>query len=379
MHTSTSALVAATPTEVLPPHRETAISWPDEPRRTEEQFHLAALAAQDLIWDWDLVGGVVTWAGTTDPYFGLPPRVVNAQAGDHYRMWADRVHPEDLAGTQAASRAAISGGADSWEHEYRFRRGDGSYTVILERAYISRDPAGGAVRVVGAMRDVSARKEAERATTRLASIVASSTDAIVGKTLDGVVTSWNAAAERIFGYSEREMVGRSIFVLIPEELHGSERELLDRIRRGERVEFADAERIRKDGTRITIALTVSPIWDSCGLVSAPRPSSATSPTGSAPTPSWPGERSAIGRWCRPPRSIVWTAGSGGAVRRAPGFLGALHRSALEASFGHRMAGGGARRRSRSGQEGTGIAPARLAGSTRCGAGSGRRPRRSIVT
>ena len=131
------------------------------------------------------------------------------------------------------------------------------------------------------MRDVTLAQEAERAATRLAAIVASSTDAIVGKTLEGVVTSWNAAAERIFGYSEREMVGQSIFVLIPEELHDSERELLDRIRRGERVEFADAERIRKDGTRINIALTVSPIWDSSGRWSAPRPSSATSPSGSS--------------------------------------------------------------------------------------------------
>ena len=96
--------------------------------------------------------------------------------------------------------------------------------------------------------------------------MASSNDAIVGKTLDGIVTSWNASAERIFGYSEREMVGQSIFVLIPEELHEAERDLLERIRRGERVDFADTVRIRKDGTRIDIALTVSPIWDSSGVV-----------------------------------------------------------------------------------------------------------------
>ncbi|CAN5790097.1 hypothetical protein BH24GEM1_BH24GEM1_21410 [soil metagenome] len=116
------------------------------------------------------------------------------------------------------------------------------------------------------MRDVSRRQDAERATTRLAAIVASSTDAIIGKTLEGIVTSWNAAAERIFGYSETEMVGQSIFVLIPEELHDAERDLLERIGCGERVDFADTVRIRKDGRKIFIALTVSPIWDSAGTV-----------------------------------------------------------------------------------------------------------------
>jgi PAS domain S-box-containing protein len=160
---------------------------------------------------------------------------------------------------------AIEGGAKSWEHEYRFRRVDGSYAQILERAFIARDGEK-AVRIVGAMQDISGRTESERATTRLAAIVATSDDAIIGKTLDGVVTSWNPAAERIFGYSEAEMVGRSIFVLIPEDLHQEERDLLESIRRGQRVDFADAVRVRKDGSRINIALAVTPIWSSAGTV-----------------------------------------------------------------------------------------------------------------
>ena len=238
----------------------------EEDRRIQERFQLAARATQDLLWDWDLVRGEIVWAGATRPYFDLPPEQIAPLPGDQYRSWAVRVHPDDLATTETAARAAIESGAESWEHEYRFRRADDSYAHILERAFIARDEAGRALRIVGAMRDVSARSEMEGSTTRLAAIVASSNDAIVGKTLDGVVTSWNAAAERIFGYSEREMLGRSIFVLIPEELHAAERDLLRRLRRGERVDFADTVRIRKDGTRIDIALTVSPIWDSSGVV-----------------------------------------------------------------------------------------------------------------
>jgi two-component system cell cycle sensor histidine kinase/response regulator CckA len=96
--------------------------------------------------------------------------------------------------------------------------------------------------------------------------VASSSDAIVGKTLDGVVTSWNAAAERIFGYTEAEMIGRSIFSLIPENLHEAERVLLQQIVQGEQVELSETERITKDGRHIFIALRVSPIRDSQGRV-----------------------------------------------------------------------------------------------------------------
>jgi len=102
------------------------------------------------------------------------------------------------------------------------------------------------------------------AMSRLAAIVTSSTDAIVGKTLDGTVTSWNTAAERIFGYSAAEMIGQPIFRLIPEDQHDIERDLLERLRRGESVEFGEAERIRKDGQHIWISLSVSPVRDAEG-------------------------------------------------------------------------------------------------------------------
>ena len=109
-------------------------------------------------------------------------------------------------------------------------------------------------------------KEAHEATARLAAIVASSSDAIIGKTLDGVVTSWNAAAERTFGYPASEMVGQSVFKLIPDELHDTEGDVLARLRRGESVELSETERIRKDGKRIWISLSVSPIRDASGVI-----------------------------------------------------------------------------------------------------------------
>jgi PAS domain S-box-containing protein len=110
-------------------------------------------------------------------------------------------------------------------------------------------------------RDVTLEREAREAAARLVAIVSSSSDAIIGKTLDGIITSWNASAERIFGYSAQEMIGVSVFKLVPPELHEAERQLLERLRRGEAVAFSESERIRKDGKRVWTSLSVSPIRD----------------------------------------------------------------------------------------------------------------------
>jgi PAS domain S-box-containing protein len=234
----------------------------EELRGNQERWELAAAATGDLIWDWDLEQGHVAWTGALRPYFGR----AESTWVSRYDAWASKVHPEDLGATKAAARLAMESGADSWEHEYRFRRIDGTYAAILERARIVRDDGGRAVRIVGALRDITRLRASEQATLRLAAIVTSASDAIVGKTLDGVITSWNAAAERIFGYTEQEMLGQSVFLLVPEELHAAERAMLARVRQGERIDFSVAERFRKDGSRISISLTLSPIWDPSGVV-----------------------------------------------------------------------------------------------------------------
>jgi two-component system cell cycle sensor histidine kinase/response regulator CckA len=125
-------------------------------------------------------------------------------------------------------------------------------------------PSAEGLTVVG--QDVTQRIHSNEITARLAAIVASSEDGIIGKRLDGTITSWNRAAEEIFGYSAAEMIGNSIYRLIPPELHDAEADILRRVARGEPVEFSEVERIRKDGRRILIALTVSPIKDAAGNV-----------------------------------------------------------------------------------------------------------------
>jgi PAS domain S-box-containing protein len=116
------------------------------------------------------------------------------------------------------------------------------------------------------LHDVSSRKAAEFANSRISAIVDSSDDAIISKSLDGIITTWNAGAERIFGYSAEEMIGQPILRLIPPELRAEETKILSLIRRNQRVEHFDTERIRKDGTRVDVSITVSPIKDGSGAI-----------------------------------------------------------------------------------------------------------------
>ena len=107
---------------------------------------------------------------------------------------------------------------------------------------------------------------AERLANLLASIVESSDDVIVSKNLDGIITSWNKAAERIFGYSAAEAIGQPITLVIPEDRQSEEREILTRIRRGERLDHFETVRRRRDGSSIVVSLTVSPVKDAHGNI-----------------------------------------------------------------------------------------------------------------
>ena len=108
--------------------------------------------------------------------------------------------------------------------------------------------------------------QAEEITGLLAAIVASSDDAIVSKNLDGIITSWNKSAERMFGYAAEEAIGQHITLVIPPERHAEESDILDRLRRGERVDHFQTVRRRKDGRLLDVSLTISPVRDSSGRV-----------------------------------------------------------------------------------------------------------------
>jgi len=116
------------------------------------------------------------------------------------------------------------------------------------------------------LHDITERKQWEAARLHLAAIVESSDDAILSKDLDGIVTSWNAAAERMYGYSASEMIGKSVVRIYPPERQGEFDRIMGRIRNGERVDHYETIRMRRDGKRLTVSVTVSPVKDSTGTI-----------------------------------------------------------------------------------------------------------------
>src|ERR1051325_5437065 len=114
--------------------------------------------------------------------------------------------------------------------------------------------------------DIIEREREERAPALLSAIVDSSDDAIISKNLEGIITSWNKGAERVFGYTAAEAVGRSITMLIPPDRLHEEPKILEQLKRGERVNHFETIRMRKDGSLLDISLTISPVKDSDGRV-----------------------------------------------------------------------------------------------------------------
>ncbi len=143
---------------------------------------------------------------------------------------------------------------------------DGNWTELLLHSAPTRDAAGQPTGTINLLVDVTAQQQDHEEVYRLAAIVESSEDAIVSKDLSGVIKTWNAGAERLFGYGAEEVVGKHIGLLIPSDRQDEEELILSRVRRGDRVEHFDTIRVRKDGAKLPISLTVSPIRNAQGVV-----------------------------------------------------------------------------------------------------------------
>jgi PAS domain S-box-containing protein len=152
------------------------------------------------------------------------------------------------------------------DYPLTIRHISGRATDVLYNATVYRNEAGEVQGVFAAARDITERKRAEAAMQRMVAIVESSDDAIIGKTLDGIITSWNSGAEKLFGYSAEEIVGKPILALIPPEYLKEEADIVERLKRGESINHFETVRVRKGGQRIDISLTVSPIRDSHGRI-----------------------------------------------------------------------------------------------------------------
>ncbi len=206
-----------------------------------------------------LDGTILTWNAAAERIFGY-------SSAEMIGSPVFRLIPPELHQKERDLLARISKG-ERVEHVETTRvRKDGSLCTIELSVSPVLDESGAIVGASSFKRDISARKRAETATARLAAIVESSGDAIISKELDGTITSWNSAAERMYGYSASEMIGRSIFTVVPQNLEHEEREILDRVAGGGNVAHYETVRTRRDGSLIEVSLTISPIRSTAGVI-----------------------------------------------------------------------------------------------------------------
>jgi len=175
-----------------------------------------------------------------------------------------RIHPDDLDAVSESYRALFVENK-IFDVEYRMRHKNGRWIWVRNRA-LSTFEQDGTLLADGLLTDITATKEAEKLDSQLAAIVRSSSNAIIGKAADGSILSWNPAAERMFGYSAAEAVGKHISMLVPPERLYEVPSVIGRVARGERVDRFDSVCLRKDGTRIEVSLAISPMADRHGAL-----------------------------------------------------------------------------------------------------------------
>ncbi len=219
------------------------------------------MAAGDLgDWSWDARTGLTSLSSRAAAIFGLPG------AGAYQReVVRARLLPEEQEAARKATEDALAN-RTVYNRESRVVRPSGEIIWVTSRGHGSYDESGAVTGMIGVVQEVTERKRTEEARGRLAAVVESSADAIISKTLESIITTWNAGAERIFGYRPEEAIGRSVTMLIPADHVDEEPAILARLRRGERIEHYETVRVRKDGSLINVSLSVSPIVDPNGVI-----------------------------------------------------------------------------------------------------------------
>ena len=223
--------------------------------------HLARVveSSDDAIVSKDLNGIITSWNRAAERMFGYSAEEAIGQS-IRVIIPTDRQSEEDMVLGRIRCGHAVT------QFDTIRQRKDGTLIPISLTVSPIHNDAG---QVIGASKIARDRTELERAAVagnQLAAIVASSDDAIVSKDLNGIITSWNHAAERMFGYPATETIGRSIRMLIPQELQSEEDVVLAKIRAGEKIDHYETVRQRKDGTRLDVSLTVSPIRNQSGEI-----------------------------------------------------------------------------------------------------------------
>jgi len=234
-----------------------------ESRRLQEQLRRSERELRDFVENateglhWVGPDGRIIWANHAEL------ELLGYAADEYIGHSISEFHADQDVITDILNR--LRAGEELRDYEATLRAKDGSLKHVLINSSVYRED-GRFVHSRCFTRDITAWRQAEEASRRLAAIVASSDDAIIGKTLDGTVTDWNQGAERLNGYTTAEMVGQPISQLIPIDRPDEFPSIMNRLRRGERIDHYETERICKDGRRLTVSVTISPVRDLSGRI-----------------------------------------------------------------------------------------------------------------
>jgi PAS domain S-box-containing protein len=215
--------------------------------------------SDDAIVSKTLDGVITSWNRGAERLFGY---TAAEAVGQNILL----IIPDDRRAEENEVLARLRRGERIEHFETVRRTKDGRLIPISLTVSPIRDAHGNIIGASKIARDISIREQRDELRARLASIVESSDDAIVSKTLDGIITSWNLGAERLFGYTAAEAVGRHITMIVPDDRGAEEDEVLARLRRGEKIDHFETVRRTRDGRLIPISLTVSPVRDSRGNI-----------------------------------------------------------------------------------------------------------------
>jgi PAS domain S-box-containing protein len=227
-------------------------------RGQTQRLQLGQSAAGLIVMDWDIRNDEISWSDSPVWLRGpLPP------GRGRYPLYRDQVHTDDREAFLAMRARSIET-LQGERMEYRVVRTDGELRWVDSHHIVFAGHDGKAQRMLVALHDITERKKAEAELARLAAIVEGSEDAIVARTLDLKVVTWNAAAERMFGYKPHEVIGKDIEFLIPPDRQAETEMMRTLLDQGRRVAAYDSVRLAKDGRRIEVSTTQSPIKDASG-------------------------------------------------------------------------------------------------------------------
>ncbi len=227
---------------------------------SEEQYHVLADAMPQIVYT-ALPDGELDYYNKR--WFDYTGTTLDETQG---RGWEMLLHPDDFPKFNSKWREALRTG-ETFETEYRFKRAsDGVYRWHLARAVSIYDGDGHILKWIGTCTDIEDKKREAEAFAARAAIVEAADDAIVGKDIDGNIVTWNGGARRLYGYSAEEIIGHSEAMLIPFDLPDELQNILATIRRGETMEHHETVRVRKDGKRLDVSFTLSPIKDGQGKI-----------------------------------------------------------------------------------------------------------------